>query len=202
MKFLKQTLTTWRGILLFTITGVLSFPVTASEENSLGSKSAVVTIIEYGSLTCDYCIKFHRKVLPLIYSRYIESGQVRFIYRDFPTSSEAKRGAIAARCSGEQYYIMLELLYAKVGHWSKADNIDSVLTQYASTLSIKENQFQACLNDPRQNRTILDLQRRAKNELGVLGTPTFIVNGMIFRGQKTIEEFEVLIKKALLDQKK
>lgn len=90
---------------LIIISLMISFPVNGvTEDIVLGNDKAPVTIIEYGSLTCDYCIHFHREVLPAIQSRYINNDKVRFIYRDFPTGEAAIRGAVAARCAGGKYY--------------------------------------------------------------------------------------------------
>lgn len=176
-----------------------SFSIGASTEPALGSPHAPVTIIEYGSLTCDYCIRFHREVLPLLKSRHIDTGRVRFVYRDFPTGKAATRGAVAARCAGEQYYKMLDILYAKVGNWSRARNMDVSLSQLAASLGLEEKRFKPCLNEAQNTRVIISGQQQATREHGVIGTPTFIINGKIVRGIKDIDQIELLIEKALLN---
>ena len=186
------------GLSITIVTAVLLVSSAANAEVAHGHSSAPVTIVEYGSLTCDYCVRFHREVLPLVQSRHIDAGVVRFIYRDFPTGSEALRGAIAARCAGpEHYYEMLETLYASVGTWSRARDIDSELIRHATSLSIDAEAFQACLEDPGQAERIRDEQQRASSEYGVDGTPTFIINGEIVEGIRTIDEMELLIAAAM-----
>ncbi len=189
--------TLWIQFLLFTIVMLSVYPVTADDEVALGRVQAPVTIIEYGSLTCDYCIYFHREVLPHIQSRYIDTGQVRFIYRNFPTSNAAIRGAVAARCAGDLYYKMLDVLFARVGAWAEADDVDRALIQQAAALNIDEEDFYACINDPSQDQAIIAVQLQAKTEFDIIGTPTFVVNGKVVRGKKTIEQIDALINKAL-----
>ena len=166
-----------------------------ANEYSIGNANAPVTIVEYASMTCDYCVSFHRKVFPLLKSRYIDSGHVRFVYRDFPTSAAARRGAIAARCAGDRYFTMLDALYETVGSWTRAGDIDTALTQQAVALGIDGEPFRACLNDSRHASAIAD-EKRSATEFGVLGTPTFVINGMVERGLKDIDELEVLIETA------
>lgn len=187
----------WAELLI--AVAALSFSAAARAEPVLGSDRAPVTIVEYGSLTCDYCVRFHRKVLPLLKSRYILTGQVRFIYRDFPTGAAATRGAVAARCAGDDYYTMLDALYADVGNWSRARDTDAALIQLATSLGLATLEFRACLNSPGQRRAIANQQRTATAEYGVLGTPTFLINGRIVRGIQEFEQMKLLIEEALPD---
>lgn len=172
-------------------------PASAHAEAVLGASNATVTLVEYGSLTCDYCVKFHREVLPQLKRRYIDSGRVRFIYRDFPTSAAAMRGAIAARCAGpDRYYAMLDALYWSVGKWSRAKDVDSALVEQATALGLKAAAFRACLKEPQHEQTIEQERRKASKEPGVLGTPTFLVDGQIVRGLQSLEQLETLITRA------
>lgn len=193
----------WIRPLVVVFVSAFSFAGVAHAEFVLGNARAPVTLIEYGSLTCDYCVRFHREVVPLIKSRHINSGRVRFIYRDYPTSDEAMRGAVAARCAGStRYYGMLDALYSSVGRWSRAKNIDTALIQHATLLGLDPVAFRACLNDPRHVRSIEDEQRRATKEHGVLGTPTFLINGRVVPGIKNIDGIDALIEKALADERR
>lgn len=191
----KKPSVSWAKLLIAAV--ATSFWAPAGAEPALGSDRAPVTIVEYGSLTCDYCVRFHREVLPRIQSGYIETGVVRFIYRDFPTGDTATRGAVAARCAGDDYYTMLDALYADVGNWSRARDIDAALIQQARSLGLASREFHACLNSPEPQRAIDSQQRIATTEYGVLGTPTFLINGKIVRGVQDFEQMKMLIKEAL-----
>jgi len=199
---LSKTPISWIRLLMIIVMGTSLHSVTANAEVALGKESAPVTIIEYASLTCDYCVRFHRKTLPLLKSRHIDTGKVRFVYRDFPTSSQATRGAVAARCAGDQYYEMLDILYTAVDSWSRTADIDAALIQKIDPLGLDVESFRACLNDPQHIRAITKEQQRATRKYGVFGTPTFLINNELVRGIKDIDEIEALIEKALINARK
>ena len=76
----------------------------------MGSTDAKVTIIEYASLTCPHCAEFHKNVLPTLKSKYIDTGKVRYILREFPLDDLATAGFMLARCAGdEKYYAIVDL---------------------------------------------------------------------------------------------
>jgi len=169
----------------------------SAEEVSLGKIDAPVTIIEYGSITCDYCIHFHRKVLPNIKASYIDTGKVRFIYRHFPTSEPALQAAIAAQCSGGKYYEMLDRLYLSTADWLQADNRNQIFVKQANSLGIDSALFSRCLNDKKQRENIIVQQREASEKYDVIGTPTFIINNKVISGKTTFSEMESILNKML-----
>ena len=173
-----------------------SFTAAAKDKLGLGSESAPVTLTEYGSLTCDHCIHFHREVLPRLKSKYIATEQVRFVFRDFPTSDVAHRGAVAARCAGPQYYEMLDILFAGLATWAGAEDIDTALAHQAKSIGIEEGVFLRCLASDEQKKAVSKEQRGAKTKLGVIGTPTFLINGKLIRGKQTFESLETLLLNA------
>lgn len=182
--------------LIFALVNIF-IPAQAAAEPALGSPTAAVTIVEYGSLTCDYCIKFHREVLPHLKQKYIDTGRVRYIFRDFPTSTEATRGAVAARCvKPEAYYPTLNSLFWSVGQWSKASDVDAALEQEAAKLSLSTAEFRKCLKNPASQAAVTQSGRQGAQEFDILGTPTFLINGQIVRGKQTLEKMEALIVNA------
>jgi len=170
----------------------------SSKEISLGDAQAPVTFIEYGSLTCDYCISFHRNVLPRVKKHYIDTGSVRFVFRHFPTSDVAIHAAVAAQCAGEKYYEMLDELYSTVSGWYKAENRNSIFVQQATSLGIDSEMFESCLNETRNFADIVNQRQTAKNNHDVTGTPTFFINGKIVRGKKSFSEIKALFSEALV----
>ena len=192
----------WVQLQISIITIALFFSCSAHADIDLGDSQAPVTIIEYGSITCDYCIRFHREVLPLLKSRYIETGKVRFIYRDYPTSSAAIRGAVAAHCGGpKHYYILLNTLYNSVEDWSQTKDIDAALVDIATSLGLNRETFNSCINDPQQTLNVENEREEAVFKHDVTGTPTFLINGNIVRGKQNFDEIEVLIEKATIQTK-
>ena len=198
--YLKKVHKIWFRFLIAVATGTCLVSVVASDEIVLGEEQAPVTLIEYGSMTCDYCIHFHRKVLPQVKSQYIDTGKVRFIYRHFPTSEAAMRGALATQCSSHQYYAMLDKLYETVATWYQVENRKNIFTLYAESLGLEAEPFRACLDNKQYMNDIVNAQRQANIEYDVRGTPTFIINRRVVSGEKSFDELAILIDEALRKQ--
>jgi len=194
----KQTAISSLNILLLCIFGVFPLSTLADEEIFLGAEDAPVTLIEYGSLTCGHCVRFHFRVFPKIANKYIDTGRVKFIFRDYPTSIAAQRGAVAARCAGDQYYTMLDRLFKHVGQWSDADEVDTALVEQAVAHGIPQASFTECLSDPAQQALVTQSQQEAKTKYGVTGTPTFLINGKLDKGIRKFKELDALLKNALI----
>ena len=193
MKIVKNAM----RLLIIVAVSHLMVSIASGEEMSLGSKQAPVTIIEYGSLTCDNCLSFHKYVYPQFKQQYIDGGTVRFIYRHFPTGGAAVYGARAANCAGDKYYDMLDKLFSTVGKWVRAENKDDIFVEYATSLGLNSEAFVTCISNKQHLDDILQQQKAAKKELDVTATPTFFINGKIVRGKRTFEEMKVLINEAL-----
>ena len=179
---------------LFLWVAFCAMPLNAlSEEAAIGKKEAPITLIEYGSLTCDACNYFHRGVLPSIKEGYIDSGAVRYIYRHYPTGAAALQGAVATQCAGDQYYEMLDKLYLNVEHWYEADNHNEFFAEYAKSLGIDSATFAQCLVDEQKRALILAGQKEASKKYGVIGTPTFVINGEVVKGKRSFTQMKALL---------
>ena len=188
---------TWMRLAIIIAASNLLVSFASSEEISLGIKQAPVTIIEYGSLTCDNCLSFHKYVFPQVKKHYIDTGTVRFIFRHFPTGGAAVYGARAANCAGEKYYEMLDKLFSTVGRWVREENRDTIFVKYATSLGLNSEAFLACVSNKKHLDDILHQQKAAKKDLDVTGTPTFFINGKIVRGKRSFVEMKALISEAL-----
>jgi len=176
---------------------ILMVSVASSEEISLGNPQAPITLIEYGSLTCDNCLSFHKYVFPQFKKRYIDAGIVRFIFRHFPTSGSAVYGARAAQCAGDKYYEMLDVLFSSVAEWYQAENRDAIFVKHATSLGVNSETFLTCISDKKHLDDIISQQHAARKDYDVIGTPTFFINGKIVRGKKSFVEMKALISEAL-----
>ncbi|TQV73694.1 DsbA family protein [Aliikangiella marina] len=161
-----------------------------AEESVLGNTDSPVTLIEYGSLTCDHCIGFHRKVLPKIKEAYIDTGKVKFIYRHFPTSKIALQAAVAAECSGDKYYEVLDSLYNNIREWYIAKDKYSVFKKHLIKVNADVANFKQCFENENTVKNIYAMQRAAIAKYDVQGTPTFIVNGKVIKGEHSFEELK------------
>jgi protein-disulfide isomerase len=166
---------------------------------TLGSADAPVTMIEYGSLTCTHCQNFHVTVFDELKTRYIDTGQVRFIFREFPRDPIDAAAFMLARCApGENgYYGTLDLLFDNQARWAFVSDPRTALEGFATQLGFTPESFEACLT----NQTILEgvywSFDRAVGEFDVNGTPTFFINGERFDGEQTMAQLEAAIEPML-----
>lgn len=172
----------------------------ALAEKSIGSDDAPVTIHAYESATCPHCAAFHRDTLPELKSRYVDTGQVRIVFHDFPLDARALYASMLARCAGDgRYFAMMEMLFSRQDHWARAprDSFFDTLGQYGRLGGMTETEVTQCF----ENRELWDalVQRRAEavEELDIRSTPTFIIGDERIQGARPIEEFEQVIQPML-----
>jgi protein-disulfide isomerase len=165
----------------------------------LGSAKAPLTVIEYASLSCPHCAAFELNVFPMFKSKYIDTGKVRFVFRDFPLDMVAAASSVLARCiadgDSEKYFGAIEMLFKQQ---------DQLLAQPLATLQQIGKQFgmdEQAVDSCVKNQTQLDkLSADQKFALGVLKvtvTPTLFINGEMFKGGPSFEELDALIKSQL-----
>jgi protein-disulfide isomerase len=157
-------------------------------EMSLGEEKAPVTIIEYASMTCPHCAHFHETAYPELKKRYIDAGKVRFIFREYPLDQLAAAAFMLARCAGkDKYFPMVETLFQQQRTWTVQRPLEPLKT-IAKQAGLSEQQFNDCLKDQTVLDGIEEVRSRAAQKFNVQSTPTFFINGKLFRGTLTIEE--------------
>jgi protein-disulfide isomerase len=157
-------------------------------EMALGPADAPVTIIEYASMTCPHCAHFQETTFPELKKRYIDSGKVRFISREFPLDDLATAAFMLARCAGpDRYFAVVDTLFQQQRSWLVDPPIPA-LFNLAKQMGFSETSFNACLNDRKLQADITATATRG-SKFGVNSTPTFFINGKVMRGAGTIEEF-------------
>ena len=155
---------------------------------AIGDEKAPVTIIEYASMTCPHCAAFHATTYPELKKRYIDTGKVRFIFREFPLDQLALAGFLLARCAGpDKYFPMIETLFQMQKEWVTQKPLPPLLA-IAKQAGMSEQQFNECLQNKKLIDGLEDVRQRAI-KAGVQSTPTFFINGKPARAF-TIEEFE------------
>jgi protein-disulfide isomerase len=156
----------------------------------LGDEKAPVTIIEYASMTCPHCAHFHETTYPELKSKYIDTGKVRFIFREFPLDQLAAAGFMLARCSGkDKYFPLVETLFQKQREWVVQRPLAPLMT-ISKQAGMTEQSFNECLKNQQVLDGIEDVRSRAATKFGVQSTPTFFINGKIYRGALTMAEME------------
>jgi protein-disulfide isomerase len=163
-------------------------------DRALGPANAPVTIIEYASFTCPHCATFATSTYPEFKKRYIDTGKVRFIFRDFPLDELAAAGAMLAHCAGdEKYFDFVEALFQQQSRWAVNRPLPPLLA-LAKQAGFTEQSFNACLSNQKLLDDIQKVRERAAKQFGVNSTPTFFINGKKYNGALSIEDIEKAIE--------
>jgi protein-disulfide isomerase len=163
-------------------------------DNVIGNANAPVTIIEYSSMTCPHCAAFHKEVLPALKSKYIDTGKVKYIVREFPLDNVAATASMLARCVEPAKYLdFVDLLYSRQQDWAFKDQPLPELQKFAKQVGFTEDRFNSCIRDEKVLKHIEWVRDRGNKQFGVRATPSFFVNGKRIKGAATIEKFDELI---------
>jgi protein-disulfide isomerase len=159
-------------------------------EMAMGDEKAPITVIEYASMTCPHCAHFSEATFPDLKRKYIDTGKVRFMFREFPLDQLAAAGFILARCAGpDKYFPLIETLFATQKDWVVQRPL-APLTAIAKQAGLTQEAFEACLDNKQMLEGIEKVRNQAAEKFGVNATPTFFVNGKRLSGALSIEELE------------
>ncbi len=196
--------------ILFTFFLIISCLSLKAEDNSIlniqendffiGDNDAPITIIEYASMSCSHCANFHNDTLENLKSEYIDTGKVKFIFRDFPFNYPALAGSMMMRCISEDVrYEYMNGLYKLQKSWVFRDHAKTRAELYKIMQSggMLQNEFDACLSDTNLENDLLEGVMNAQREFNIRSTPSFIINGVLYSGNKNIKEFRQIIEKIL-----
>ncbi|MEW5987908.1 MAG: thioredoxin domain-containing protein [Chloroflexota bacterium] len=175
-------------------------PATISEEGTIsrGAAEAQVTIIEFSDYQCPYCQRHSAETLPQIISQMVDTGRVRYVFKDFPLDSihpDARSAAVAAHCANEQeaYWEMHDLLFGRQSEWAgQGANANEVYKGFATELSLDPEAFASCLVSGRYD-AVIQASVDEGRALGVSGTPTFFINGFPVSGARPMEVFDYAV---------
>ena len=163
-------------------------------DRQLGPDNAPVTIVEYASLTCPHCASFHKNVLPELRKRYIETGKVRLIFREFALNPLDAGAVMLARClDKDKYFPFIDALFRAQEQWVVQKPIEP-LFGIARQAGFTKERFDTCLKNQKLLDDIEAQRNRAAEKFGVNSTPTFFINGKVARGLQSIEDIEKEIK--------
>nr|WP_249127547.1 DsbA family protein [Bradyrhizobium lablabi] len=166
---------------------------------AIGSPKAPVTITEYASMSCPHCAAFGENVFPMLRSRYIDTGKVRFVFREFPLDAAAAASSILARCISkndpEKYLAVVETVFKLQARLMAEPKETLYFVGQQNGLSEKE--VEACESDRTMIEKLSADQRFALDTLKVDSTPTFFINGQKYKGAMSYEELEALLKPLL-----
>jgi protein-disulfide isomerase len=154
-------------------------------EQVQGAANAPVTLIEYAAVTCSHCSDFFINQFPTLKSKYIDTGKVRFIFREFPLNALDLAGFMLARCAGDdKYFPMVDTLFEKQREWVVQKPLEPLLA-IAKQAGFTKESFDACLTNQKVEDGVKWVRERAAEKFGVSGTPSFFVNGKKYSGNPT-----------------
>ena len=157
----------------------------------MGQDNAPNTVIEYASLTCPHCARFHSEVFPELKKRFIDTGKVRFIFREFPLDNYATAGFMLARCAGPgKYFPVLGAFFDQQNALLSAKDPYTWIQSFSKQIGFTQDSMESCLSNQDLLDKVMGVRQRAAEKFGVNSTPTFFINGTVHRGEMTIEEME------------
>lgn len=164
-------------------------------DHVLGSPNAPITVIEYASLTCSHCAHFHTQILPEIKKKWIDTGKVKLVYRDFPLDQVAVRAAQIAECAGkDKYFGVLDIIFRGQPQWAAASDPLAEIAKPLRIAGMGDSEIKACLaNDAMSNAVLNDY--KSGEALGVNSTPTLFINGQLYRGSRSVDELDSVFSK-------
>jgi protein-disulfide isomerase len=166
---------------------------------AIGSAKAPVTITEYASMSCPHCAAFGENVFPMLRSKYIDTGRVRFVFREFPLDIKAAAASMLARCiakdDSEKYFGAVDILFKQQDRLM--DQTKDTLKFIGKLNGMSEDEVETCVKDQALLDNLAADQRYALDILKVDSTPTFFVNGERLKGAMSFEELEARIKQLL-----
>lgn len=167
------------------------------EEMAIGRPDAPVTIVEYASMTCPYCARFHQTVLPRIRKELVDTGKVRLVYRDFPLDALALRAAVLARCAGpDRFFTFTDMIYARQEQWVRVPFPVAALRQLGRLGGISDQALDTCLVDRRLEDSVLQSRKDGQERFQIDTTPAFLINGRRYRGAAEFDPIRRAVEEA------
>ena len=168
----------------------------------IGNNNAPITIIEYASMSCSHCGNFHNNTLPDLKKEYIDTGKVKYVFRDFPYNYPALLGSMVMRCiPSEVRYDYMNALYKLQNMWVVSENsiTRQELYKIMQTGGMTKENFDTCLSNVDLENKILQEVIAAQSEFNIQSTPSFLINGDLLEGDKSIKVFRQILDKILSD---
>ena len=163
-------------------------------EMSLGRRDAPVTIVQYASMTCPYCRRFHAETFPALKREYIDTGKVRYILRaEFPIGKQSGLATIALRCAPpDKYFLLYEKFMAQQPSWVSQEVRPDPIFQVAQQVGMTRAQFDSCRENRGMIAAISGIKERGRT-LGIIGTPNFFINGKLVKQVIGIAEIRAMV---------
>lgn len=165
-----------------------------------GNSDAKVTIVEYASFTCPYCATFHKEIFPQLKEQYIDTGKVKFIYREVYFDAPGLWGGLLARCvSPEKYFGIVDLLYKKQSKWASGSTEKEILNELFSIgrqVGMEDEQINKCMQNKEKSLKMIDAYLENSKIDKITSTPSLVINGKLLK-PNNFDDLAVEIDKIL-----
>ena len=199
MKFLMTLLSTVWIAMMGTLAAQAETDKPAVTEMILGDVNAPIEIIEYASMTCPHCANFHSDVYPQLKENYIETGKVKFVFREVYFDKYGMWASMIARCAGpDRFFGVIDQMFEKQKTWSRAGNDLAIVTELSKIgklAGLGDDQINACLQDADNLRNLVGWYKANMEEHKISGTPSLVIDGEMVSNRSYNE------LSALLDEK-
>ena len=172
----------------------------AADEMVMGRADAPVTVIEYASVTCPHCAAFNEQVFPAFKAKYIDTGQVRYVFREFLTGPVpvAAAGFLIARCAGkDKYFGVIDSLFRSQGEMFQSGDPRPVLFRIGQSAGLTDDQIKACITNEEAANALQARVDKAVNVDKINATPSFLIDGKKLEGEQTMEKLDAAIQPLL-----
>ena len=170
------------GVLALALAAVPASAETAVPDMAMGSADAKVTVVEYASYTCPHCAHFHHDVMPQLKANYIDTGKIRFVYREVYFDKYGLWAAMVARCGGSdmRYFPVQDMIYDTQAEWMKSGTdagIADALRKIGLKSGLEKEKLDACMNDNKLAQDLVAAYQANATADGIDSTPSFVING-------------------------
>ena len=170
----------------------------AKGDMALGKADAPVTVIEYASMTCPHCASFHSQTMKAFKEKYVDTGKVRLIFREFPFDGLALRASMLARCAGpDRYFPMLEVLFQQQRQWTSAKDPVAALKQIGRLAGVSPEKFDACMKSEELQKAVVQNRLEGQQKHQIESTPTFVIDGEKHAGALSLAQLDEILAKKL-----
>ena len=171
----------------------------ALDVRAIGDPNAPVVIQEFSSLTCGHCGNFHKGTFKELKEKYIDTGKVYWVFKDFPLNAPALHGSMIARClPADRHENFIQALFENQNDWAYGVDYLRYLRQNAQFVGLSGDEFEACLQNEDLKNGIVNSIKVAQAKWEISSTPSFVVNDtVVLTGSKKLEDFEKIIKPLL-----
>lgn len=165
-------------------------------DKMVGKADAPITIIEYSSLTCPHCAKFHKETFPKVKSDWIDTGKAKLIFRDLPWDPLAQATAMISHCSGDRYFAFLDTFFRTQDQWARSPQPLAAIKTIAKLGGMGEEQVDKCIADNGLLNEINTRKDDGMKRYSIDSTPSFVINGKLATGDMSYDEFAKLLAAA------